>query len=167
VVPIVDVLTEDATKQLLDLCRTGKLYEIERWIDAGRSLRTPSKPKKTPLEVAVELGFHSLVELLARNGTDVAVKNKALSLAIEKKRFDLVQVLVGHGAEIKAVSLVDVFLTWEPSLIRYFLDTLVDRRPQHDFFNIFLPMIMAFSGSTKEWKKEQDKARERIWSSTG
>jgi hypothetical protein len=43
---IVDILTEDATKLLLDLCRTGKLYEIERWIDAGRSLRTRRSRRK-------------------------------------------------------------------------------------------------------------------------
>lgn len=60
-----ETLAEENAKLLLGLCRAGRLYEIEQWIATGRSLRTPGNLKKSPLDVAVEQGFHSLVELLA------------------------------------------------------------------------------------------------------
>jgi hypothetical protein len=31
------------TKELVNLCRTGRLYEIERWIAAGKPLDIPAK----------------------------------------------------------------------------------------------------------------------------
>lgn len=113
-----ETLAEENAKLLLGLCRAGRLYEIDRWIAAGRSLRTPGSFKKSPLDVAVEQGFHSLVELLARNECEASIKNHALALAIAKKRLDLVEVLISLGADIKATSLADVLLTWDPAMIR-------------------------------------------------
>ena len=121
-----ETLTEEDAKLLLGLCRSGKLYEVERWIAAGRSIRTPGSFKKGPLDIAVEQGFHSLVELLARNECEASVKNDALALAVAKKRLDLVQVLISLGAEIKAVPFADVLLTWDPAMIRFFLDNGAD-----------------------------------------
>lgn len=72
-------LTIEEGKLLLGLCRAGKLYEIERWIASGKSLRTPRDVKKTPLQVAIDLGFHSLIELLVRNEDSQEEKDKALS----------------------------------------------------------------------------------------
>ena len=121
-----ETLAEENAKLLLGLCRAGRLYEIEQWIAAGRSLRTPRNLKKSPLDVAVEHGFHSLVELLARSESEASIKNHALGLAVAKKRLDLVQVLIGLGADIKAVSLADVLLTWDPAVIRFFVDNGAD-----------------------------------------
>jgi hypothetical protein len=92
-----EVLAEENAKLLLGLCRSGRLYEIYRWIAAGRSLRMPANLKKVPLDIAVEQGFHSLVELLARNECETSIKNHALALAVAKKRLDLVQVLISFG----------------------------------------------------------------------
>jgi hypothetical protein len=58
-----EFLTSEDKKVLIALCRAGKLYEIERWISSGKSIRTAQQTKKTPLLVAIELGFHSLIEL--------------------------------------------------------------------------------------------------------
>ena len=121
-----ETLAEENAKLLLGLCRAGRLYEIEQWIDTGRSLRTPGNLKKSPLDVAVEQGFHSLVELLARSECEASIKNHALGLAVAKKRLDLIQVLISLGADIKAVSLADVLLTWDPAVIRFFLDSGAD-----------------------------------------
>jgi hypothetical protein len=60
-------LTSEESKTLLALCRAGKLYDVERWIASGKSVCTSPSIKKTPLLTAIETGFHSLVELLARN----------------------------------------------------------------------------------------------------
>lgn len=61
--------TPDAAKELVRLCRAGRLYDIEKWIAAGRSLNVPAaknRKGKTLLQIPVETGFHSLVELIAR-----------------------------------------------------------------------------------------------------
>lgn len=39
---------------------------------------------------------------------------------------DFVELLVENGAEITSVPLADVLLTWEPKLIRFFLDRGAD-----------------------------------------
>jgi hypothetical protein len=74
------------------------------------------------LEVAVETGFHSLVELIAKHETHQSSKDAALALAVSTRRLDLVELLVADGADIQSVPLVDVLLTWEPKIIRFFLD---------------------------------------------
>ena len=45
----------------------------------------------------MDLGFHSLVELLVRHVTDQATKNKALDMAISKRRLSR-RVVTGFGA---------------------------------------------------------------------
>src|SRR5947209_11034396 len=59
--------TIEDSKALLALCRAGKLYGIERWISAGKSIVTDPSLRKTALLTAVETGFHSLVELLVQH----------------------------------------------------------------------------------------------------
>ena len=115
------VLTNEEGKELVRLCRTGRLYEVEAWVASGKSLSVPSALRKTPLQVAVELGFHSLVRLLARYEKDVANLNQALSDSVALRCLDTVSLLLEHGADLKSVPLADVLLTWEPNLIQLFL----------------------------------------------
>ena len=117
-----EFLSPDAAKLLVGLCRAGKLYEIEKWIASGKSLRTPPQIKKTPLQVAMDLGFHSLIELLVSHEDSRAAKNQALSEAVSRRRLDVVELLLAHGAELRSVPLVDALLRWEPETIRFFLD---------------------------------------------
>src|SRR4051812_33222059 len=49
---------------VLQLCREGRLFELQQWIAAGRSIAMPSDYRKSPLAIAVQTGFHSLIELL-------------------------------------------------------------------------------------------------------
>jgi hypothetical protein len=119
-------LTLEESKSLLALCRAGRLYEVEDWIRAGRSIEVAEGVRKTPLQVAIDTGFQSLIELLVRNEADVNNKNKALADAIQRRRSDLVELLVEHGAEISSVPFVDVLRTWDPKTIRRFLDKGTD-----------------------------------------
>ena len=107
-------------------CRAGDLYEIERWIGAGKSLRTSIRFTMTPLHTAVELGFHSLVKLLVRNETCQETKDQALLDAVSKKRLDLIELLVAHGAQTRSVPFADVLLTGKPQTIRFFLKNGAD-----------------------------------------
>jgi ankyrin repeat protein len=116
----------NAAKILVGLCRAGRLHEIEKWIAAGKPLdisdATRRGRQKSLLEVAVETGFHSLVELIAKHETSPSAKAAALGDAVSSRRLDLVELLLANGTDIKAVPLADVLLTWEPRLIRFFLD---------------------------------------------
>ena len=77
-------LTIEESKTLLGLCRAGRLYDVERWIASGKSIRTSPEVKKTPRRTAVDLGFHSLVELLARNESRQEQKDRALADAVDR-----------------------------------------------------------------------------------
>jgi hypothetical protein len=124
-----DTVAETSTddpKELIALCRAGKLYDIEKWIAAGKSLDVTAAIKRgrqaTLLQIAVETGFHSLVELIAKHDTSQSSKDAALADAASARRLDLVELLLANGAEIKSVPLADVLLSWEPKMIRFFLD---------------------------------------------
>jgi len=137
-------ISEDG-KQLLSFCRSGRLYDIEKWIAAGKPLDVPvakNRKSKTLLQIAVETGFHSLVELIARHDTNQASKNAALADSVSLRRLDFVELLVENGAEIVSVPLADVLLTWEPRLMRFFLDRGAD--PIKDF-----PFATAFGAKIR------------------
>ena len=79
-----ELLTSEESKGLIALCRAGKLYEVDKWITSGKSIQTPPEIRKTPLHIAIDLGFHSLVELLARHESRQEVKNQGLSHAVSE-----------------------------------------------------------------------------------
>jgi hypothetical protein len=117
---------DNEAKELVRLCRAGRLYEIERWINEGKSLEIPAATKRgklrSLLEIAVETRFHSLVELIAKHEASQSAKDDALREAVSSRSLDLVELLLANGADIKSVPLTHVLLTWEPTLIRFFLD---------------------------------------------
>src|SRR5258707_9106300 len=112
----------DDAKELLHLCRAGRLYEIEKWIADGKSLEIPTTKYGTLLEVAVATAFHSLIELIAKHENDQSSKNAALADAVSLHRLDFVQLLVENGAEVKSVPFADVLLEWNPQITRFFLE---------------------------------------------
>jgi ankyrin repeat protein len=117
-------LANDA-KELLSLCRAGRLYDVEKWIAEGKSLELPAsknRKNKSLLQVAVETGFHSLVELIAKHDKCESSQSAALEAAASIRRLDLVELLLANGAKITCVPLADVLLGWEPKIIRFFLD---------------------------------------------
>lgn len=120
-----EILNREESRKLIKLCHRGQLFEIRDWIAAGKSIRLASEIKKSLLSVAIKTGFHSLVETIAPHETQDA-KDQALGQAVSQRRPDLVELLVAHGAEIKAVPFSDVLLTWEPHIIQFFLDNGAD-----------------------------------------
>jgi len=64
----------DDLRPLLQLCREGRLYDVERWIAEGmplqlvpEAIRKGTRPK-TALQIALETGQHSLSLLLLKSG---------------------------------------------------------------------------------------------------
>ena len=99
----------ESAKELIQMCRTGRLYEIQRWISEGKSIDIAVASKRrrpeSLLELAVETGFHSLVELIAKNEQGADAKTAALCAAVSARRMDLIEVLCANGAEPKTVPL--------------------------------------------------------------
>src|SRR5688572_11622652 len=112
-----ETLSIEDSKHLLRLCKTGRLFDVQTWIDDGNSLVVPADVRATPLEVALDTGFHSLIELLLRSETNQDLKNRALRKAISLKRLDFIELLVSNGAEIKSVEFISVLEVWEPTII--------------------------------------------------
>jgi hypothetical protein len=119
-------LSIDEAKTLLALCASGRLYAVEAWIGSGRSLQVPRALRKTPLQVAFTTGFHSLIELLLRRAPDQQTKNAALREAVHRRRSDLIDLALTHGAEIGAVPFVDVLGTADKSVVSTFLSRGAD-----------------------------------------
>lgn len=118
-------VTEEG-KELARLCRTGRLYDIEKWIAAGKSVDIPVDRHKTLLRIAVETGFHSLIELIAKHETNQDTKNSALWDAISLKRLDIAEVLLENGAQVTGVPFSEVLLSWDPKIMRFFLERGAD-----------------------------------------
>ncbi len=157
-----EILTHEEGKALLELCRTGRLYEVEEWIASGKSLQVPVDYKKTVLEVALETGFHSLVELIAEHETDQATKNAALWNAVARKRMDFVQLLLAHGADLKLVPFAEVLSSWDPKMIRFFLAEGADAVNGAPFAEAFGARIRTAIGPFLEYKRQHPELAEKL-----
>jgi hypothetical protein len=149
-----NTLSTAEAKHLLRLCKLGRLFEVQSWINSGNSLSVPAELKTTPLRVALDTGFYSLVELLVCNEPSQELKNRALQHALTHKRLDLIELLVSHGAEISAVPFIEVLLLWDPTIISYFLDHGADFITGYPFAGAFAQRIRTALGP---WRKCKEK----------
>jgi hypothetical protein len=95
-------------------------------MSSGRSLQVPGALRKTPLHVAFATGFHSLIELLLRHAPNQQTKNEAVREAVHRRRPDLIDLALTHGAEIGAVPFVDVLGTADKSVVSTLLSRGAD-----------------------------------------
>lgn len=89
-------------KEVLQLVQAGKLFALQEWIKAGKSVRptTGGKSDSVVLRTAVETGFHSMVEeLLRAGGWSPKDLTDALALARDIRQFDIAALLAGKGAQ--------------------------------------------------------------------
>jgi hypothetical protein len=128
-------------KPLVELCKAGKLFEVQDWIRAGKPVNPPDSGRGTgprsPLEVAIEQGFHSLIQVLLESGAafERVGRSTAMSRALKHRRFDIVKLLVEHGYDPASVDMREVFETWDGELMDYFIDrgaNVEDRKPLAD-----------------------------------
>jgi ankyrin repeat protein len=123
--------TYEEIKPLIELCKAGKLFAVQEWIAAGKPVNLPSIKEKTrrksPLEIAIECGFHSLVQVLLEGGAAVEEpRYNPLLHALWKRRLDFVDLLVAHGAQIQSVRMDEVFDTWDRGIIDFFINQGAD-----------------------------------------
>ena len=125
--------TQEEIQPLVELCKAGKLFEVQEWIAAGKVVNPPIYPnnrarRRSPLEIAIERGFHSLVKVLLQGGAGIESTgyDSPMDKCLQMRRFDLVQLLVEHGYDAESVSMEAVFSTWDPEIMEYFIERGAD-----------------------------------------
>src|SRR5512143_228484 len=124
--------------ELHRLCREGRLYDVEHWIRIGRPLQivqgTPLKRAQatSALDIALQTGNSALSLLLLANGYEPNAESRSpLDLALHKRRFDLVSLLLEWGAAPHRVDLDVLFDTYRSDLFARFHDLGVDLTAGH------------------------------------
>lgn len=133
-------MTSDMTalEDLAALCRDGRLYDVEQWIQTGRPLqlsgRVTTRPRKwnSALRIAIKQQNHSLVFLLLCNGYDSDLEPESpLDLALETRQPDVVELLLTWGADPHRVDLEKVFESYSSGLFQRFYELGVDLAQRH------------------------------------
>ena len=142
----------DDLKKFIAHCRAGHLFEVQRWIAAGKPFQMPEGRFYTcPLRVAIDSGFHSMVEVLLRAGVSESEKMAGLRQAIKRRRSDLVELLAGHGAEASRIGFDELMRSGQPDVFRWFIDRGMDmekgwpiaralRERQREFLGIYIEL---------------------------
>ncbi len=124
-------------KELNRLCQQGRLYEVERWIQDGRPIQASSEIEargrcQSALEIALKTGQHSLCLLLLRSGFRVDLEHDLpLDIALQERRWDLVDLLFEYGADPHEADLEIVFDTYQTSIFERFRSAGVDLAKGH------------------------------------
>ena len=125
-------LPEDM-KELRRLVREGKLFAVQKWIADGKRTFDPDSAWSSPLEIAVDTGFHSMVELLLQQGVDKQERNYMLERAVGDGNFELIKLLVEYDADPKCVDFEEVCRTGHPFIIKFFIDRGIDAETDQPF----------------------------------
>jgi hypothetical protein len=154
---------------LFDLCRGGRLFDVQVWIAAGKPLNPPIPPAKggnyrTPLKIAIKAGFHSLVDVLLRGGATQEPGTEygsPISLALEIRRLDMVELLVQHGCDPRSVDMTEVFRSWDPKIIQFFLGRDADLVSGMPFATAFCERIRTALRPYKELLAKRPELQEQ------
>jgi len=129
----------DMLAPLHQLCRSGRLYDVERWIQHDRPLQLAAgitvkgRRLTSALEVALEDGNQALVLLLLCNGYDPNLEPRCpLDLALRSRRWDLLDLLLEWGADPLRVSLYNLFDSYNSELWARFQALGVDLCAGHE-----------------------------------
>src|SRR5947207_7864653 len=108
-------------RELVQLCASGRVYDVERWIQAGKPLQavTYKRPGMasvlSPLRTAIRKKHGDLVLLLLCNGYQLDLEPKhwtsVLDEALNIRAFDIVDLLLRWGADATRVQTSNVIDT--------------------------------------------------------
>ncbi len=122
--------SDEESAGLRSIVKAGRFLEVQEWIASGHPICFPASRKQAALEIAVEQGFHSMVELLASAWPDPRSLNHSLHLAVNNKRADLVQLLMKHGADLRTSPLSSVAMMGDKTLMQHVLDNWDEYRKE-------------------------------------
>ena len=128
---------------LHELCRQGRLYNVERWIADGKPLQLEPEAiakgtrPKTALQIALETGQHSLAALLLKSAYRLELERYApLDLALRSRRWDLFDLLLEWGGNLKTVDVYTVLDTYNVELYERFRAAGYDLTERHEMASI-------------------------------
>ena len=114
-------------KELSELCRAGKLFAVQDWLDQGRPYLLAERVRgRGPFDIALDTGFHSLVEVFLKAGIPEDLKNSALRSSVFAGRLELAKLLVMYGADPHAVPVDEIFDSRNPALMRWMITLGLD-----------------------------------------
>lgn len=123
-------------RELITYCLSGRVYDAEQWIQAGRSIqaldykRPKRSPVLSPLRAAVRKNHADVVLLLLCNGyrldLEPADGDTVLDEALRIRAFDIVDLLLKWGADPTKVEACNVVDTYQTDLIDRFWKAGVD-----------------------------------------
>ena len=155
----------DDLKELLALVRAGKLFAVQQWISEGSNYGAAETHRLNPVYEAMEMRFHSMVEVFLLAGLDQQIKNDLLDMAVDSKRMDLVLLCHEYGANLNSVEFECVCDTCNPQLIRYFLDNGADADTGRPFAKglrracrLFIGIYMSYKDKIPGLKPQLDSA---------
>jgi hypothetical protein len=141
--------SQDELSELLILCKNGRLYDIEAWIADGKplqvSLRAPrsSRRIKTVMAFALENGSFDLIRLFLCNGYQIGLEpSSPLNIALESRRWDLLELLFQWGADPHSADVWRIIDTYEREVFERFWNAGVDLTTEES-------MTDALSSSTR------------------
>lgn len=144
---------EEAAEQLLRLCREGRLFELQAWVSAGKSLSVPTHYRQTPMRLALNTGFHSLIEFLLQHEGRPSVKDGVLREACWSGQRSIMQLALNYGASITAVSFQDVIETWNREVAQLFVERGADSITNAPFARAFKARVKAALGIFLDCKR--------------
>lgn len=111
----------ESLEEFLKLMRTGQLFKVQariRQLEPAVLLDESIPAKFSPLLQAVETGFHSMIEVVLKCGRwGKEPLNQALSVALETKRWDLVELIIDQGASLSEIDFGEICRTVKPELM--------------------------------------------------
>jgi hypothetical protein len=140
---------------VLQLCREGRLFELQQWIAAGRPIVMPSDYRKSPLGIAVQTGFHSLIELLLQHESRQAAKDAVLIEACQERQVGLVELALQYGADPRAVSFLDALLAWDRRVVSVLLERGADVVTDYPFARAFQMRIRTALGCYLDCRRQR------------
>jgi len=140
---------------VLQLCREGRLFELQRWIAGGRSIVMPSDYRKSPLGIAVQTGFHSLIELLLQQESGQAAKDAVLIEACQERQVGVVELALQYGADPRAVAFLDALLAWDRRVVSVLLERGADVVTDYPFARAFQMRIRTALGCYLDCRRQR------------
>jgi hypothetical protein len=108
---------------LVALCREGRIYDVERWIQEGKPIHARvyrgrgARRIDTPLEIAIATNQYDLALLLLCNGFPPDSGDESpLDLALREKKLNLFELLLAWGADPLRADLYEVLSTYDSDL---------------------------------------------------
>jgi hypothetical protein len=159
--------TYEEIEPLIGFCKAGKLFDAQAWVARGKPVNPPTSMKRNrrriPLQVAIDTGFHSMVQILLEAG---ALLNEPsycpLEHALSKRRLDMVKLLVEHGADVRSVDMGTVFETWDNEIVDFFINHGADLETDNPLARALCWKIRTALGIFKRYKDRYSTFHEQV-----